>query len=95
MVVLEASVFVSCIVIPSLRAPGNDIDVYLECLVDELIQLWELGVEMYDISNDETFFLHGAIVFNLKLRYYIPFYYLIIARNKLLIYYFNIVLFIL
>ena len=37
---------------------GNDIDVYLEPLVDELMKLLELGVETHDVSNDESTFLH-------------------------------------
>jgi len=49
------------LLIPSPKVPGNDIDVYLEPLVDELIKLWEPDVETYAISNDETFFLHGAL----------------------------------
>jgi len=33
------------LLIPSPKALGNDIDVHLEPLVDELMQLWEPGVE--------------------------------------------------
>ena len=28
--------------------PGNEIDIYLKPLVDELKELWEEGVETYD-----------------------------------------------
>ena len=31
-------------------SPGNNIDVYLQPLIDELNQLWENGVETYDVS---------------------------------------------
>ncbi|KAH0748291.1 hypothetical protein KY290_027523 [Solanum tuberosum] len=36
------------------RAPGNDIDVYLQPLVDELQELW-VGVATYDASNNHMF----------------------------------------
>ena len=31
------------------RQPGNDIDVYLAPLLDDLKMLWEVGVEYYDV----------------------------------------------
>lgn len=31
-----------------LKQPGNDIDVYLAPLVDNLKTLWEVGVKVYD-----------------------------------------------
>ena len=30
---------------------GNDIDIYLQPLIDELNDLWEVGVETYDAST--------------------------------------------
>ena len=36
------------LLIPGEKAPGNDIDVYLQPLIDELKELWENGVETYD-----------------------------------------------
>jgi len=50
------------LLIPSLTTPRNHIDVYLEPLVNELIQLWEVGVEIYDVLNDESFILKGVLV---------------------------------
>jgi len=38
------------------KQPGNDIDVYLRPLVDELLQLWkEEGVSMWDEYKQEEF----------------------------------------
>ncbi len=36
------------LLIPGQKGPGNDIDVYLQLLVDELKQLWEVGVTTFD-----------------------------------------------
>ena len=44
--------------IPGLKSPGNDIDVYLQPLIDELKQLWEHGVETYNASLEHNFRLH-------------------------------------
>jgi hypothetical protein len=40
------------------KAPGNDIDVYLQSLVDDLQELWIEGVPTYDASTHENFKLH-------------------------------------
>jgi hypothetical protein len=38
------------------KQPGNDIDVYLRPLVDELLQLWaKLGVRVWDEHKQEEF----------------------------------------
>lgn len=37
------------------RPPGNDIDVYLQQLIDELKLLWNSRVETYDASRNQTF----------------------------------------
>jgi len=37
--------------IPGPQSPGNDIDVYLQSLIQELKDLWEFGVETYDASK--------------------------------------------
>ncbi|KAL6329317.1 hypothetical protein AAG906_016209 [Vitis piasezkii] len=35
------------------RQPGNDIDVYLAPLLDDLKMLWDVGVECYDVHQQE------------------------------------------
>lgn len=37
------------------QSPGNDIDVYLQPLIKELKVLWDLGVETYYASLNQTF----------------------------------------
>ncbi|KAK9943497.1 hypothetical protein M0R45_009103 [Rubus argutus] len=41
------------LLIPGPRAPGKDIDVYLRPLIDELKELWEVGVEAFDVLLGE------------------------------------------
>jgi hypothetical protein len=36
------------VLIQGLKQPGNDIDVYLRPLVDELLLLWKEGVRVWD-----------------------------------------------
>jgi hypothetical protein len=44
------------IIIQGPKQPGNDIDVYLRPLVDELLLLWrEEGVRVWDEDKKETF----------------------------------------
>nr|XP_024933706.2 uncharacterized protein LOC107428797 [Ziziphus jujuba var. spinosa] len=48
------------------KAAGNDIDVYLQPLVHELKEPWQVGVQTYDASMDELFQLHVAIVWTIN-----------------------------
>jgi len=41
--------------------PGNDIDVYLAPLIDDLKHLWETGVEVYDRYKKENFNLRAML----------------------------------
>ena len=43
------------------RQPGNDIDVCLAPLVDDLKTLWEVGVEAYDAHQREFFTLKAIL----------------------------------
>ncbi|XP_074298224.1 uncharacterized protein LOC141629053 [Silene latifolia] len=43
------------------KQPGNDIDVYLEPLIDDLKLLWDTGVDVYDAYHAETFNLRAMI----------------------------------
>ena len=47
--------FIMSMLIPGPKSPGNDIDVYLQPLVEELKDLWEVGIETYDVSLKHNF----------------------------------------
>lgn len=53
-------------IIPGPKSPGNDINVYLQPLIEELKQLWEHGVETYDASLEQNFRLHAAILWTIN-----------------------------
>ncbi|XP_041000851.1 uncharacterized protein LOC121246677 [Juglans microcarpa x Juglans regia] len=48
------------------KAPGNDIDVFLRPLVDELSELWEEGIHTFDAYNGQMFRLHAALLWTIN-----------------------------
>ena len=35
------------------KQPGNDIDIYLDPLIEDLKQMWETGIDVYDAYREE------------------------------------------
>ncbi|KAG8367020.1 hypothetical protein BUALT_Bualt16G0029000 [Buddleja alternifolia] len=62
---LKAPFFILSMLIPGPTSPGNDIDVFLEPLIDELKDLWDHGVETYDASTGTNFNLRAAILWTI------------------------------
>ena len=54
------------LLIPGPRSPGNDIDIYLQPLINELKLLWDSGVETYDASRNETFQMRAALMWTIS-----------------------------
>ena len=48
------------------KQPGNDIDVYLVPLIDDLKELWEVGVDAYDAYRDESFNLRAILLWTIN-----------------------------
>lgn len=48
------------------KQPGNDIDIYLQPLIDDLKLLWEKGVEVYDGYRNETFKLRAVLLWTIN-----------------------------
>ncbi|GJR54395.1 uncharacterized protein Tco_1404916 [Tanacetum coccineum] len=46
--------------------PGNNIDVYLEPLLEELKELWDDGVETYDASTKTKFEMHASLLWTIS-----------------------------
>lgn len=46
-------------------SPRNDIDVYLQPLIDELKELWEFSVETYDSYTNQTFQMHATLLWTI------------------------------
>ena len=47
---MKRSSFMLSLLIPGPTSPGNDIDVYLQPTVEELKELWNVGVKTFDMS---------------------------------------------
>ena len=58
---MKQSSFILSMIIPGEKGPGNDIDIYLQPLIEELKQLW-LGVETYEVFRNENFYLCAALL---------------------------------
>jgi hypothetical protein len=54
------------LLIPGPLSPGNNIDVYLQPLIEELNVLWSLGVETYDASRNQTFQMRAALLWTIS-----------------------------
>ena len=52
-------------IIPGPDSPGNDVDVYLQPLIDEVLQLWK-GVETFDASSKMEFPLRAALLWTIN-----------------------------
>ncbi|KAM6597102.1 hypothetical protein CsatA_007626 [Cannabis sativa] len=54
------------LLIPGPEAPGNNIDVYLEPLIEELKDLWEIGVDTFDASTKKNFNLRASLLWTIS-----------------------------
>src|SRR3954471_1955474 len=52
--------------IPGKYSPGNDIDVYLEPLIDELTHLWREGAATYDAATKDSFVMRAAVLWTIN-----------------------------
>ncbi|KAL0325353.1 UNVERIFIED_CONTAM: hypothetical protein Sradi_5104600 [Sesamum radiatum] len=53
-------------VILSPSNPKRLIDVYLEPLIEELLQLWHVGIRTYDHAKDKAFIMRGALMWTVN-----------------------------
>lgn len=58
---LKQSYWIMSMIIPGPKSPGNNIDVYLQPLIDELNELWLNGALTYDVASKDTFRMHAAL----------------------------------
>ncbi|CAN1215361.1 hypothetical protein LINPERPRIM_LOCUS184 [Linum perenne] len=54
------------LLIPGPKGPGNDIDVYLRPLIDELKILWKDGVVTYDAFKKQNFDMKAALLWTIN-----------------------------
>ncbi|XP_042479852.1 uncharacterized protein LOC122060822 [Macadamia integrifolia] len=63
---MKQTSFILTLLIPGPKQPGNDIDVYLQPLIDELKLLWDTGVDTYDSFKKETFNLRACLLWTIN-----------------------------
>ena len=59
---MKQTFFIMTLLIPGPTTHRNDIDIYLQQLIDELNDLWEVGVETYDSSTKQNFCIYATIL---------------------------------
>ncbi|XP_019255175.1 PREDICTED: uncharacterized protein LOC109233766 [Nicotiana attenuata] len=62
---MKQEFFILSLLIPEPKAPGNNIDVFLQPLIEELNELWDVGVETYDASTKEIFQMRAALMWTI------------------------------
>ncbi|GMI94849.1 hypothetical protein HRI_003154200 [Hibiscus trionum] len=62
---MKQSSFILSMIISGEKGLENDIDIYMQPLIEELKQLW-VGVETYDVLKKENFNLHAALMWTIN-----------------------------
>ncbi|CAA2967342.1 Hypothetical predicted protein [Olea europaea subsp. europaea] len=52
--------------IPGPKQPGNDIDIYLQPLIDDLNELWNIGMNVYDALTNAVFNLRAILMWTIN-----------------------------
>ena len=54
------------VIVPGPKNPKNNLDVFLQPLIVELKELWEVGIETYDVSKKRNFQLRAALMWTIS-----------------------------
>ncbi|XP_019189999.1 PREDICTED: uncharacterized protein LOC109184453 [Ipomoea nil] len=63
---MKDSNFILSMLIPGPEGPGDAIDIYLKPLIEELKELWEVGVDTFDASTRQNFKLHASLLWTIN-----------------------------
>jgi hypothetical protein len=63
---MKKSNFILSVLIPGRKAPGKDIDVYLQLVIDELKEFWEHGVLVYDSHFGKKFRVYAVLLWTIS-----------------------------
>ncbi|XP_028804063.1 uncharacterized protein LOC114759139 [Neltuma alba] len=63
---MKSPYFMMTLLIPGPKCPGNEIDVYLQPMIEELKQLWEVGVQTYDAFSQSNFMMYAAVLWTIN-----------------------------
>lgn len=54
------------VLVPGPRNPKEKLDVFLQPLIEELKNLWEVGVQTYDVSLKQNFQMRAALLWSIS-----------------------------
>jgi len=63
---MKQSNLILSMIIPSPNGPGNAIDIYLQPLNEQLEELWEVGVETYNVASNSHFKLCATLLWTIN-----------------------------
>jgi hypothetical protein len=63
---MKQSSFILFFVILGPKSPGMDIDVYLQPLIEELQELWNVGVHTFDVSRKKYFMMRAQLMWTIN-----------------------------
>ncbi|XP_026460716.1 uncharacterized protein LOC113361826 [Papaver somniferum] len=63
---MQAENIILSLMIPGKKQPGRDIDIYLQPLIDDLIELWDNDVEVYDKFGNTMFNLKALLMWTIN-----------------------------
>ena len=63
---MKMSSFIQSLLIPGRTSPENDIDMYFQPQVQELKELWDVGVKMFNVSSKKSFQMHAALLWTIN-----------------------------
>jgi hypothetical protein len=63
---MKQTSFILSLVIPGPSSPDMDINVYLQPLIDELLELWNVGVQTLDASKMENFTMRAQLMWTIN-----------------------------
>jgi hypothetical protein len=63
---MEQTLFILSLIIPGPSSPGMDIDVYLQPLIKELLELWNVGVRTFNASKMKNFNMRAQLMWTIN-----------------------------
>jgi hypothetical protein len=63
---MKQSSFILSLIIPGPSSPGMDLDVYLQPLIEELQELWNVGVRTFDASKKNNFVMRAQLMWTIN-----------------------------
>ena len=63
---MKQTSFILSLVIPDPKSPGMDIDVYLQPLIEELWELWNVRVHTFDVSTKRHFIMQTQLMWTIS-----------------------------